>query len=100
MLTKILGVAAAATFVAGAAFAAAPDKKATSKTVEIVTCPMTNESSKGAKGGSEMVTVGKTSYKVDFCCAGCKPDFDKLSAKQKQDKVLALAKKQSGAKKS
>lgn len=97
MLNKVLLVAGATALLAGAA-AAAPgqkDKKAKDvKTTEITTCPITGESSVGAKGGSEMVKVGKTTYKVDFCCAGCQPNFDKLSKKDKEKKVVELAKKQ------
>jgi len=89
--TRSLALAAIGTLLAGAALAAPGDKKP--KTVELTTCPMTKESSVGAKGGTELVKVGKTTYQVDFCCAGCKPEFDKLSTKEKQAKVAELAKK-------
>jgi hypothetical protein len=43
-------------------------------------------------GGSS--TFGR--YKVNFCCPGCKPAFDKLSAKEKEAKIKAALKKQGG----
>jgi len=66
--------------VAGAATAAAPAKH-TAKTAPAVklVCPVTGEtiaSKKLAAGHSDY--KGKTYY---FCCAGCKPAFDKDPAK-------------------
>ena len=102
MIQKTLALGTAAIFLAGAAFAGpgkdkgkkpAPKKE---KQVVINVCPMTGEDSKSGAGGSEV--VGK--YKVNFCCAGCKPNFDKLSKAEKEKKLADLAKKQEGAKKS
>ncbi len=53
------------------------------------TCPMTGEAIKGE--GAGMSKVGN--YEVHFCCAGCKPQFDNLTEKQKLEKIqTALAK--------
>jgi hypothetical protein len=106
MIKKALALGAIAVFVAGSAFAA-PDKgkaqkkpaKPSTKTQKLVvinTCPITNEDATSAAGGSEV--VGK--YKVNFCCAGCKPSFDKLSKEEKEKKLAEMAKKQSDTKKS
>jgi len=86
-----MAFSAATIFVAGAAFAGAPgdkDKK-TVRLTEIHVCPQTGEAVKGEPAGSEV--VGK--YKVYFCCAGCKPEFDKLSKADKAKKVADMAKK-------
>lgn len=85
---------AAGIFLSTAALAAPQGKKAQPKLVEVRTCPVTGEAVKGAGGGNEV--VGK--YRVYFCCAGCKPDFDKLSAAQKAKKVATLAPKPAGKK--
>src|SRR5579859_3360176 len=101
MLQKTLALGTAALFIAGAAFAGPgkeKNKKPAQKQKQVVinTCPMTGENSTSAAGGSEV--VGK--YKVNFCCASCKPGFDKLSKQEKEKKLAELAKKQSAAKKS
>ena len=106
MVKKALVLSTLAVFIVGGAVAA-PDKgKAqkkpakpatkTQKLVVINTCPVTNEDATSAAGGSEV--VGK--YKVNFCCAGCKPSFDKLSKEEKEKKLAVLAKKQTDTKKS
>jgi hypothetical protein len=59
------------------------------KLVDIRTCPTTGEKVEGDGGGSTVVG----SYKVYFCCAGCKPSFDNLSQAEKEKKVAMLAKK-------
>ena len=99
MVKKALVLSTLAVFIVGAAFAA-PDKgKAqkkpakpatkTQKLVVINTCPVTNEDATSAAGGSEV--VGK--YKVNFCCAGCKPAFDKMTKDEQLAKIkTALAK--------
>ncbi len=52
-------------------------------------CPMTGEKVVGAGGGSSVVG----NYEVHFCCAGCKPQFDKMTASEKDTKIkAALAK--------
>ena len=94
MLKRVLVLATAATFIAGAAFAGSPDKKK-DKTIDLTTCPITGEAVKGEGGGMEK--VGK--YTVHFCCANCKPQFDKLSKKDKEKKVAELAKKMKDTKK-
>lgn len=91
-MLKNMMLLAAATVIAGAAFAA-PGDKDKSKVVEIKTCPMTSEAVKGPDGGKSLVKVGKTTYQVDFCCAGCKPQFDKMTQKEKETKIAELTKK-------
>ncbi len=97
MLNRILAFSTAALFITGAAFAGVPgdkNKSKTAKVTEVHVCPETGEAVKGEPAGSEV--VGK--YKVYFCCAGCKPSFDKLSKEDKEKKVADLVKK-NGAKK-
>jgi hypothetical protein len=91
MLKKVLMLTVAATFLVGAAFAGAPQKKPSAKPKPIVVnvCPMEMEKASPSGGSS---TFGK--YKVNFCCPGCKPAFDKLSAKEKEAKIKAALKKQ------
>jgi hypothetical protein len=106
MIRKALVLSTLAVFIVGAAFAGPDKSKAqkkpakpstkTQKLVVINTCPITNEDASSAAGGSEV--VGK--YKVNFCCAGCKPNFDKLSKDEKEKKLAEMAKKQSDTKKS
>ena len=72
-------------------------KPSKAKLVEVTTCPITGEAVKDMKaGGSEVVG----NYNVHFCCAGCKPNFDKLSASDKLKKAVDASKKGSAAKKS
>jgi len=74
----------------------APKPKSTSlmpseggKLTQVNVCPITGEAVKGEGGGSSKVGT----YEVHFCCAGCKPAFDKLSATDKEAKIKsALAK--------
>ena len=77
---KTLFLAAALCLTTGIAATAAPtDKPAPKdKKVELV-CPVTGEkiTSMNAAGGKS-VYKGKTYY---FCCASCKPEFDKNPAK-------------------
>lgn len=87
LMKKFLCAATMAALMATGAFAA--PKKAPAKPIDVYTCPITGESSKGVDGGSER--VGK--YLVHFCCPSCKPTLDKLSAKEKTAKVEAAAKK-------
>ena len=72
-------------------------KPSKTKLVEVTTCPITGEAVKDMKaGGSEVVG----NYNVHFCCAGCKPNFDKLTAADKLKKAADASKKGSTAKKS
>lgn len=98
MLKRAIALATAVLFVTGAAFAGTPKKIAKTvpaKVVEVTICPITLEGAMGAGGGTEK--VGK--YNVHFCCPMCKPQFDKLSAKDKQTKISAALKKQNAPKK-
>jgi hypothetical protein len=96
-MIRTLAMSAAALFLAGASFAGAPGQKTKTapKLIQLHVCPETGEAVKGEPAGSEV--VGK--YKVYFCCAGCKPAFDKLSKADKEKKVAELAKKSAPAKK-
>jgi len=62
------------------------------KVTDVKVCPITMHAVKGDGAGSEV--VGK--YKVYFCCGGCQPEFDKLSAADKEKKAEAAAKKAEG----
>jgi len=90
MSKNVLVVAVAATVLSVSAFAAPDDKN---KVVEIKTCPIQGEDASSAAGGSSKVTINKVSYKVNFCCAGCKPTFDKLSQADKEKKLAKYIKK-------
>jgi hypothetical protein len=63
------------------------------KPVEVHVCPISKEAVKGEGAGNEV--VGK--YKVYFCCGGCKGNFDKLSAEDKEKKIEAALKVQEDA---
>jgi len=95
MIRRTLGLTAVGTLLACAALAG-PPSKSDSKVVALHTCPITNEEVKGAGSGSEV--VGK--YKVTFCCAGCKPQFDAKSAKEKDAILAKIAKAEASKKKS
>jgi hypothetical protein len=49
----------------------------------VSTCPMTGEKVEGAGVGMSSVD----SYDVKFCCAGCKPAFDKLTKAEQLTKI-------------
>ena len=96
MIQRVLALSAVAVLVAGSAVASpdktkkpAPKKPAAPKTKLIVikTCPTTGEAAPTDAGGS--LVYGK--YKVNFCCAGCKPAFEKLSKEEKDKKLAELA---------
>ncbi len=100
MFRKLLVVTSMVAFLSGAAFAGAPSKdkgnaKKPVKTTQVMVCPMTGEAVHGVGGGHEAVG----NYVVHFCCAGCQPDFDKLSKKDKEKKIAEALKKQKGAQK-
>lgn len=56
------------------------------KRVVVNTCPITGEKVVGA--GAGMSLVGN--YEVHFCCAGCKPAFDKMTKTEQMAKVKTL----------
>jgi len=59
------------------------------KTIAVQTCPMTG--GKVIEAGAGISRVAN--YEVRFCCAGCKPEFDKLSKAAQLQKIrAALAK--------
>jgi hypothetical protein len=70
---------------------AKPAKKAESGGTTLVVvnkCPMTGEEVKGEGGGKSVVG----SYEVHFCCAGCKPEFDKLAKADQEAKIKSALK--------
>lgn len=104
-MKKYAALFAAIAMAASVAAFAAPQEKAKdakkAKVTDVWTCPIEKKAS--PKDGESEV-VGK--YRVHFCCAGCKPAFDKMTAKDKDAKVAAAvkmdaqnAKKDKGAKK-
>ena len=60
---------------------------------EVKVCPMAQKAVEGEGAGN----VTFRTYKVFFCCGGCKGNFAKLSDDDKQKKVDAALKKQNGA---
>jgi len=59
---------------------------ASAKTIVVNTCPTTGGKVVGAGVGMSRVA----SYEVHFCCAGCKPEFDKLSKAAQLQKIRAV----------
>lgn len=55
----------------------------------IHTCPMTGGKVIGAGAGMSRVA----NYEVHFCCAGCKPEFDKLPKAAQLQKIRSAGKK-------
>jgi hypothetical protein len=97
MITRALALTVSLMLL-GTAVVAAPTakhKKPAVKTIEVRVCPIEMEAVMGKGGGQEMVG----NYNVHFCCAGCKPTFDKLSKTDKLKKIAAALKKQNAAKK-
>jgi hypothetical protein len=72
----------------------AEDAKEAPKITEVRVCPMANKAVKGDGAGSSDFKT----YKVFFCCGGCKGNFDKLTDAVKQEKVDAALKTQEDAK--
>ena len=101
MMKQLLALTTAATLLTSIALASPAAKNApkkvgakptAAKLIEVKVCPMTGEAVKGKGAGSEV--VGK--YNVHFCCAGCQPDFDKLSKADKDKKIAAVLSKKPG----
>ena len=72
----------------------AEDAKEAPKVTEVRVCPMANKAVKGDGAGSSDFKT----YKVFFCCGGCKGNFDKLTDAAKQEKIDAALKTQEDAK--
>ena len=89
-VVAVLLIGGAAYGVAQAKTKAHPKSKAIHKLVLVRVCPITDQWVKGKGAGSEV--VGK--YKVLFCCKSCPPMFNKLSQKQKYQKIAMALKKQ------
>ena len=64
--------------------------KTEEKLTEVRVCPMASKPVKGDGAGN----VTFKTYKVFFCCGGCKGGFEKLSDEDKQKKVDAALAKQ------
>ena len=99
-MKRHLALMAAMLFMGVSAFALAPAKhkaavKHPSKLIIVKTCPITDTKVVGNGAGSEV--VGK--YKVYFCCAGCQPQFDKMTTKQKMQKIALAIKKEKASSK-
>ncbi len=92
MLKQIFALSAAAVCLTSAAFAApakAPAKKPVNLT-DVMVCPMTQTAVRGRGGGVQV--IGKN--RVHFCCAGCQPEFNKLSKAEQQKRIAAALQKQ------
>jgi hypothetical protein len=72
---------------------AAKNTKTAKKLTNVRVCPMMGAPVHGKGGGSQIVG----SYHVHFCCAGCKPAFNKLSTAEKNKKIQEALKKQNAA---
>lgn len=96
IMKKTLTLSAAVVCLTSAAFSApakAPAKKAAQLT-DVMICPMTQSAVRGRGSGTQV--VGK--HRVHFCCAGCRPEFNKLSKAGQQKKTAAALKKQQAVK--
>ena len=91
-MKQILLTAAAFSLAAGAVFAAPDAKKPEAKQAKQMCAVMKHEITKIDKDTAKSVYNGKTYY---FCCAGCKPEFEKNPAKyaSAQSKPAKAAKK-------
>ncbi len=96
-MKKILALCIASIAISSAAFAAPAKAPKNAKLVDVWTCPMTGEAIKTHNTADKGEVVGNS--RVHFCCAGCQPQFDKLSEKEKKAKIAGLAKKGKSAKK-
>lgn len=90
----LLAALIAASMSAGFPSHAEDAKKEAPKVTEVRVCPMANKAVKGDGAGSSDFKT----YKVFFCCGGCKGNFDKLTDEAKQQKVDAALKTQEDAK--
>jgi hypothetical protein len=94
-MKRFLAFATAATILGSTAVLAAPPTK--KKATDLWVCPMQGSVIKTHVGaGKGMVVSGRV---IHFCCAGCKPEFSKLTQKEKELKVAAAVKKEADAKK-
>ncbi len=92
MSKQTFALSAAVVCLTSAAFAApakAPAKKPANLT-DVMVCPMTQSAVRGRGGGVQV--VGKN--RVHFCCAGCQPEFNKLSKAEQQKRIAAALQKQ------
>jgi hypothetical protein len=93
-MKKLSALASVAFIIAAPAILAAPAKK---KPADLWVCPMQGAVIKShADAGKGPVVNGRV---IHFCCAGCQPEFNKLTAKEKGIKVAAAVKKEASSKK-
>ncbi len=90
-MRKIIALAVLLSFAVGAAYAGPSQKsKKQAKLTEVTVCPMMGNKVVGKGGG----TATFKNYRVHFCCGGCKPAFETLSAAEKEKKIQIALKKQ------
>lgn len=90
-MRKIIALAVLIAVAAGAAYAGPKDKsKRAAKLTEVTVCPIMGNKVVGKGGG----TTKFKNYRVHFCCSGCKPAFETLSAAEKERKIQIALKKQ------
>ena len=94
-MKKIAGLLAMAAVLVSVVAFADPPKKSTkpAKLQDVWTCPIMGSKVTDKKAATAV--AGK--YRVHFCCAGCPPQFAKLSAKEKQAKITEVLKKKSAS---
>ena len=83
----------ALTVVAAALWTAPMRAEEAKKPTEVRVCPMAGKAVVGDGAGN----VDFKTYKVFFCCGGCKGNFAKLSDEDKQKKIDAALKTQNEA---
>lgn len=93
---RVMSLTVAALFLAGSAFAGAPEQgkgKKPAKLTAVKVCPISGHEATAAGGTG---VVGK--YRVGFCCPKCKPAFAKLSKADKEKKIADALKRQQSKK--
>lgn len=100
-MKRVLVLLIATIFLAGSALAVTPQKKrhrtktaANASLTEVKVCPINGEAIEGKGAGSEVVG----NYKVYFCCADHKAEFNRLSKEEKEKRVAEALQKQNSKK--
>ena len=89
-MNRFISTLAAVAVLSGSAFLPAAQAvkptaaKAGAKKTAALVCPVTGEKIASKKAASHSAYKGKTYY---FCCAGCKPKFDKAPKKYVENAV-------------
>lgn len=97
-MNKLTALFSTVALVASVAAIAGPTKTK-AKTTEVWTCPIQQAAVKDHTAKGVVYKLKSGTYDVHFCCGGCPEEFAKLSAKDKEAKVAAAVKKDSGTKK-